>query len=349
MKEIAVISLKIKEDKLSAIEKFINGDGTLIMFHYSSCCQSTLSEWFKSIKWKLHKQSREWNSTIQHIEITHDFHESFGMKISGFIASNSDKMFAICFGDPIKRILAQYDKEWRWGCKISDGCGTQTYMKEYNKSRLTMDNYMSLTENHAHFNLLPTQRFAAIDFNDFLYRIVRFEIEQKSQNDKLYQMYLNNYYLWSLCCWSEECNMFRDVEMAQMMNECMESAKSTIKMFDIVFVKTWIEDLRVQHFVNELFFKDNNVDQKSKFVGVKRKKNTVSKMGNNHMFDPDNEELLDLLNKYDILLYEWIQDLVFNRTHVVWQRAKYNKNHRNELVYDLGYEHILKAGESSFE
>merc|ERR1711920_911028 len=108
-------------------------------------------------------------------------------------------------------------------------------------------------------------------------------------------------------------------------------------MFDLVFVKEWIQDLRVQHFVNELFFKDNNVDdQKNKFVPVGRKKYRVNKMGNNFMFDPEYDDLLNELNKGDRELFEWVKDLVFNRTQIVWERAKFNKNNRNELIYDLG-------------
>ena len=235
-------------------------------------------------------------------------------------------------------------KEWRWGCPKSEGCGTKTYMQVYNQSLLTRNNYLQLTESHPNFHFSEEERFATIDFNDFLYRIVKFEIEQTSNNDKLYQMFLNNHYLWSLCCNDEQCNVARDIELdIAKMDKCMQFARNILKNMDIVFIKDWINDLRVQQYVNELFFKDNNVDyQKTQFVAVIKPKFVVPKEGTNYMFNPEYEVLLNRLNKYDLKLYEWTQDLVFNRTHIVWERAKYNKNNRNELVYDLGYAHIIE-------
>eukprot|EP01084_Bolivina_argentea_P138032 243099_1 len=347
--------LRTYKHKISAIEQFIHGNGKMIMFHYSSCCKSTLTEWFHRIQLKLKKLhiddigKNKWNSSIKHIEIKHNFHETFSKTIKQLLQSNIDNtVFIICFGNPIKRILSQYDKEWRWGCPQTEGCDAKTYMLQYNKSLLTMNNYLTLTDNHPDFNLKPTERFAAIDFNDFLYRIVKFEIEQKSLNDKLYQMFLNNYYLWSFCCLNEECNMARNFEFnGEKLKECIIDTMNVIKAFDFVFIKDWIQDLRVQHYVNELFFVDNNVDdQKNKFVAVAKKKYNVPKIGINYMYDPDNEELLKILNKYDMKLVEWIQDLVWNRTHIVWERAKYNKNNRNELVYDLGYKEILRRSDN---
>ena len=221
-------------------------------------------------------------------------------------------------------------------------------MVEYNHSLLTPTNYMLRTENHPDYQLSEWERFAAIDFNDFLYRVVKFEIEDSSSNERLYHQFLNNHYLWSLCCADERCSMARDIEMDRVrLRQCMVSAMEVIRSADIVFVKDWVQDLRVQHFVNELFFVDNNVDdQEKKFVAVKKKSYSVGKMGTNYMFDPDNEPLLDLLNKYDVQLFQWIQDLVFNRTHVVWETSRHNKNNRNELVYDLGAHHILTHSEN---
>eukprot|EP01083_Nonionella_stella_P073169 197636_1 len=340
----SAVRIRTTQDKIYAMEQFIAGKGTLVMFHYASCCKSTLSEWFDRIRRKLQRLHHNWNSTIQHMEVTHGFHEQFGQSIEAFVRSHPHTIFVICFGEPLKRILAQYDKEWRWGCKRSEGCGAQTYMAQYNKSLLSKDNYVSIVQHDGMSQQEMDQRFGAIDFNDFLIRIIRFEMEQKSENDKQYQMFLNDYYLWSLCCDKEECNMARDVE--RKIQECVTKALNLIHGFDLVFISDWIRDLRVQHFVNELFFTDNNVDKQRNdegFVAVAKKSYRVSSIGTNYMYDPDNEPLLRHLNQYDLKLFEWVQDLVFNRTHVVWERAKYNKNNRNELIYGLGYKNIIST------
>ncbi len=88
--------------------------------------------------------------------------------------------------------------------------------------------------------------------------------------------------------------MARDIELDQVrLRQCMLSAMEVIRSADIVFVKDWVQDLRVQHYVNELFFVDNNVDdQQNSFVAVQKKSYSVNKMGTNYMFDPDNEPLL---------------------------------------------------------
>jgi len=120
------------------------------------------------------------------------------------------------------------------------------------------------------------------------------------------------------------------------LRQCMLSAMEVIRFADIVFVKDWIQDLRVQHYVNELFFVDNNVDdQTNKFVAVKKKSYSVSKMGTNYMFDPDNEPLLNLLNKYDLQLFQWVQDVVFNRTHIVY--------HHPQSIHRIHSENTLRA------
>lgn len=334
------IDFRTKQDKISAIEKFRNGNGKIIMFHYSSCCKSTLTEWFYRISAKLRRLHSGWNSSIENIEITNTFHLKFGMNIGEYMISNRDIIFIICFNEPIKRILAQYDKEWRWM-----DCNQQCVMQQYNKIYLKMDNYL-LTRNKTKEDIekeKEEERFAVIDFNDFLYRIVKFEIEQESINKHLYQMYLNNYYIWSFCCKKEQCSMARDIELNNdLIIKCIKYTMNVINSFDLIFIKDWIQDLRVQHYVNELFFEDNNIDdQQNKFVAVAKKKYSISRMGNNYMFNPENEDILNFLNKHDLKLFEWTKDLVFNRTHVIWERAKENKNNRNELVYDLGFKHII--------
>ena len=102
---------RTSKDKITAIEKFINGKGQMMMFDYSGGCKSTLTSWFNRIRDKLKRQHNHWDSTITHIQITHDFHESFGMNIGQYIEHNrNNTVFTICFTEPIKRILAQYDK-----------------------------------------------------------------------------------------------------------------------------------------------------------------------------------------------------------------------------------------------
>ena len=116
-----------------------------------------------------------------------------------------------------------------------------------------------------------------------------------------------------------------------------------LKSFDFIFIKDWIQDLRVQHYVNEIFFKNNNIDdQYNKFVAVGKKQYKVSNLGNNYMYNPENDNILkNILNKYDLKLFQWIMDYVFNRTHFVWETSKYNKNNRNELIYNLGFKNII--------
>ena len=114
-----------------------------------------------------------------------------------------------------------------------------------------------------------------------------------------------------------------------------------------MLLKDWLRDLRVQHYVNELFFEHNNVDdQRNRFVAVEHKAHSVGKMGTNLMFDPAQEALLETLNQFDGQLYWWMRDLVFNRTRLVWETARENARNRNELVYDLGYERIVRHSES---
>lgn len=132
--------IRTAEGKLSALDQFIKGSGEMVMFHYSGGCESTLKEWFTRIRTKLLKLHRneypDWNSSIQHIEITHDFHESFGMSISEYIRSNPSTMVLLCFGSPIKRILAQYDKEWRWGCPKEEGTRKVSAVEQVDSSEL---------------------------------------------------------------------------------------------------------------------------------------------------------------------------------------------------------------------
>lgn len=350
-KIINIKDFRTFKDKITAIEKFINGNGKIIMFHYTSCCKTVLNEWFHRIELKLKnlhkdkdKDGFEWKSVIQHIDIKNNFHEQFGMNIGEFMNKNRDTIFIICFNEPIKRILSQYDKEWRWRCKECIG-NKHIFMEQYDKKKINMNNYLSYINNTKNMNNLEEERFAVIDFNDFLYRIVKFEIEQISINNDLYQMFLNNYYLWSFCCNKQKCVISRDIEYnINLMQKCMDYTMNLLKSFDFIFIKDWIQDLRVQHYVNEIFFKNNNIDdQRNKFVSVGKKQYKVSSLGNNYMFNPENEKILNILNKYDLKLFEWIMDLVFNRTHFVWETSKINKNNRNELIYDLGFKNIIMS------
>ena len=118
---------------------------------------------------------------------------------------------------PITRILSQYEFEWRWGCQR---CDYKHGLQRYKYSNMSDWSFMKrtgkLSQDLINDKQFKIKKYAAIDFNDWLHRLIKFEIE----NDKLgtrqhamqsvRSMYINNYFLWISCCPNRWCNIERD-------------------------------------------------------------------------------------------------------------------------------------------
>lgn len=101
---------------------------------------------------------------------------------------------------PIDRILSQYEFEWRWGCQR---CDYKDDMEHFGYSKMTDWSFMSradrMEQGDANRKELHLRKYAVIDFNDWLHRLIRFEIENHDlgspghQMQSVRSMYISNY------------------------------------------------------------------------------------------------------------------------------------------------------------
>ena len=169
--------------------------------------------------------------------------------------------------------------------------------------------------------------FSHIDFDDFMQRVERFEMNESAQNKNkiAFSAYLNNYYLWMLCCDGKYCSIRKEFEEKGKIRSCYESAIAKIKSFDIILPSEWMNDLRARLFVNQFLF-NKFVELKSfddrLFVDVVAVpyKHFVTDKGRNYMISKQSLSKLKEWNKWDMKIYQFVKRLTFERMKKVWSQ-----------------------------
>ena len=325
-----------RQDKLIAFQRYLSGTGQIIIIHLRKAGGTTLETWLKEINRRLaadwnaaHPASQRWNSTVTVREAYHFFHKMAENNITHSMLRDPHSIYVTAMRHPIERILSQYEFEWRWACQR---CDHRDALRLYAHANMTDWTFMAraerMSEHEAAAKRYDARKYAAVDFNDWLHRLVRFEVENAQLGDKghamqsVRAMYINNYVLWVACCSSRWCNIERDYTEAQAAT-CFKKTVRILKSFDVLLVTEWINDLRTQLYVNRLFFEDAEVGDEKRFVGVEAVNrpyphHVVSK-GKNYMISPENEEALYRLNAWDLKVYQTAKRIVFDRVHAVWQ------------------------------
>ena len=239
-------------DKLIAFNKFLTGNGKIIIIHQRKSGGTTLEHWFTAINSRLAQKwdrthSNKWNSTIECREAYHFFHKILENNITWSFIYDPHSIYVTSIRHPINRILSQYEFEWRWSCQR---CDYQHAMERYNYANMTDWSFMArlgkLNEKVIKDKQLKIKKYAALDFNDWLHRLIKFEI----QNDELgtaqhrmqsvRAMYINNYFLWISCCENRWCNIQRDYmqnkENGKKILECFDKSVRILRSFDILLI-----------------------------------------------------------------------------------------------------------------
>ena len=204
-----------------------------------------------------------------------------------------------------------------------------------------------------------TKKYAAIDFNDWLHRLITFEIKNHNlgttqhKMQSVRSMYISNYFLWISCCSNRWCNIQRDYIEIKDNNEklisCYKKAIAILKSFDILLVTEWMNDIRSQVYVNNLFFRDSHIKHDKHFIGMdkvnKPYPHFVLNRGKNYMISPENEEILYKLNSWDLKIYQMAKQIVFKRIHTVWNDVwdPNDPDEFNELLYNKEFQDILNV------
>ena len=117
-----------------------------------------------------------------------------------------------------------------------------------------------------------------------------------------------------------------------------------------MLITEWLNDLRTQVYVNQLFFNATRLDAEGNYLGMKDVNKPyphhVMDKGKNYMISPENEAILYRLNYWDLRAYEMAKSVSFGRVHTVWRGVFGEGNETmtdrlNELVYDQDVETLL--------
>merc|ERR1711937_702915 len=95
-----------------------------------------------------------------------------------------------------------------------------------------------------------------IELDELLDRVDKYQNVNKEviRYKIAFNAYLNNYYLWTFCCTSKNCNINKNFVENGKINECMEHTMKMIMSFDIILVDQWMNDIRTQKYVNRMLF-----------------------------------------------------------------------------------------------
>eukprot|EP01083_Nonionella_stella_P012312 34933_1 len=325
-------SLWSKENRQIAWSKLMNGTGTIILIHARKAAGTTMDKWITSLiedripfwRSKLHNMS--WQCTLIKLEAFTNIHTKPKKNfIEHAMTQHPFAIYILALRDPIARILSQYDFEWRWGCIR---CGPQRSNMKYNKiKQMNKTNYMKKVDNKHRIDREDRiRKYSNLDVHEFMDRIEKFEmnttdVAHDGKHVRSYASYINNYYLWMFCCHSKFCNIYKDFEAKGKINECYELARQSIVSFDIVMVSEWLNDIRMQMFVQQLLFGEC-FDQRQMFVPLMSYPypHRIHDRGSNYMIQQRDMDRLMEWNRWDIKLYQFTKQLVYYRqshvTHV---------------------------------
>ena len=155
----------------------------------------------------------------------------------------------------------------------------RSYMIQNRIERMNKTNYMTKYDDKYRENQDDlVHKYANIDIHNFLLRIEKFELNVTDPADlppfedkhvRSYGSYIGNYFFWMFCCTHNACKFIRILcvlEMAMPRLKCYQDAVGTLQQFDIVVVSEWLNDYRMQMWVNK---KVGDGWNKEMFVGMR--------------------------------------------------------------------------------
>eukprot|EP01083_Nonionella_stella_P067212 177615_1 len=319
-------------NKSIAWQRFFNGTGSIFIIHCRKAAGTAIHGWMAAlvsrIKVYLRQQNinKNWSCSVSEREMwtynnAPDFHEEY-----------YESILVIALRDPIQRILSQYEFEWRWGCFKC------THQSNVIKQELAIENATFSNMGYRTFmayNKYPYEtrnasdakyKFSNIEFGDFLRRVNKFEmgnrsLKWKTQYKIAFGAYVNNYYTWIFCCKWKFCQINRDFVATNKIEKCFEETIAKLKSFDLLLTTEWMRDIRIQLYVNQLFWSpwvdlrrnSFGMDDRIIWDTFKPYRHVVKDRGSNYMISNQNENILREWNYWDLKLYDVAKRIVFDR------------------------------------
>eukprot|EP01084_Bolivina_argentea_P213350 362366_1 len=305
----------------------------MILIHARKAAGTTMDKWMtlfiedKLPYWTSKIRNITWQCKLIKIEAFTNVNKKYGHR--NFIEYIMNKypfgIYVISLRDPIERIVSQYNFEWRWGCIR---CGPQRTYMQYNKlNKMNKTTYMKKIDNKYRINVNDKKfKYSNIDFHNFIDRITMFELNKLNNSDlpkdgnhvRSFGSYINNYYLWMFCCEQKFCNIYKDFERKNKIEQCYNNAMEKIMKFDIVLISEWLNDIRIQLYVNKLLFGEMYKDEMFVPLTVYPFPHRIVDRGRNYMIDKVSKKRLNNLNIWDLELYKFTKELVYNRLKVLF-------------------------------
>eukprot|EP01083_Nonionella_stella_P201739 737733_1 len=324
-------------NKSIAWQKFVNGTGSIFIIHCRKAAGTAIHSWMSRIVHRIKVYQRKgninknWDCSVEEMEMfTYTTHPNFG-------ESHYESILILVLREPIQRILSQYEFEWRWGCFRCDHQSDILYqelaIENETFSNMRYKTFMKYNKNPSsgHNASAAKYKFSNIEFGDFLRRVNKFEMGNRTfrykDNYKIaFGAYLNNYYAWIFCCGHKFCQINRDFVQTNKIERCFEETISKLKSFDVLLTTEWMNDIGTTLYVNRLFWSHwvdlkGMYDRDSDGLLIVRQETRayphwVKDRGNNYMISNENENILRKWNYWDLKLYDVAKRIIFERIKI---------------------------------
>ena len=282
----------------------------IIVFHPRKASGTTVHFWMWHYR-DIYNSKYGLNITVMHFEGYPWVHRKQNMIEYVLTEYKDDALFIISFRDPIKRILSQYDFEWRWGCQKCN------YSHKVRDTNLTERNYMAHRPDLTNDTIISKYKFSNIDFSEFLHRVEKYEIYNDYQGHRvgnLFTVYLKNYYLWLFCCKEKICrDLFNDKNI-DYKRDCLKKAKKMIESMDIILITEWMNDRRMIDHADKVIKQFLSIDESESNVIPPWRQNHYSSTNYNRMISEDNYAKLLRWNAWDMKFYKYVKRVAYYRS-----------------------------------
>ena len=283
----------------------------IIVFHARKAGGSIVLRWLNQFRDEYFRINNNNNNiNIIHLEAYPFIHGNNNFINNAINKYKDNGLFVFIFRDPIKRIISQYDFEWKWGCIDCD------FRDDLTQFNLTSINYM----NHRRFYNKDSNKYkySNIDLNDFLDRIYKFELNNNKfdihhhiKHHLPYSIYLNNYYLWMFCCDNMYCNFNKSLIGIDNKTKCLKHAQNIINNeIHLILINEWLNDINIQIYVNQVINK--YVSSSMRFIAIPEANNHP--LIYNRMISRECQQRLMRWNNWDYKLYEFVKHVSYKRS-----------------------------------
>ena len=308
-------------------EKFRNGTGKLIHFHARKAGGSTMKQWLRSkymepFETYFKIKGLAWNTTHKHYEMWTYAHPGTNL-IDKVFKDNPDAVYVVHFREPVERIISEYQFEWRWGCQrcswnslpIAGPNKTDVNKRTFMRYDKYAKSPKEIQDSQKKYKLSATELDELLDDLE-IYQNIH---DKKISNKISFNAYVHNYYLWIFCCYSRDCNIEKDFALKgdDIIMECLNHTMKMLLSMNLVLVNEWFNDIRTMKYVDGMFFEGMDTEWfKKRPRGIQKRPNQnprITNWGNNLMVTNETRQRLKEYNKYDIILYDFVKELAYDR------------------------------------